>query len=78
MREISDPVEALEFAHSSYPNSPGRRYYSNLAFFLGNAFHRPGGASRAELGLCIGLIRRFDEAGELPPGAAEQVTARLR
>ena len=78
LEAVCDPVEAKLLAHASRPSSPGRRYYSNLAFFVDHAFQRPAGASQVELGLYIGLIRRLDEAGALVPGAAEEVVARLR
>jgi hypothetical protein len=38
--------------------SPGRKFYSNLGFFL-QRFSVPDGASRAELHLYIGFIRRI-------------------
>jgi hypothetical protein len=64
-------------AQAVQPGGPGRRFYSNLGFFL-QAFIPPDGASAVELGLYIQLIERMDAGGELKPGAREQVVADLR
>jgi len=60
--------EAGELAEDPYaPQSgaPGRKYFSNLAFFLGS-FSPPGGASGTELRLYIAFLRKIEK--ELKPG----------
>ncbi|MDQ3638996.1 MAG: hypothetical protein M3426_13555 [Actinomycetota bacterium] len=59
------------------PDSPGRSYYSNLAFFL-QEFVVPGGSSYEERLLYLRFIQRLDSAGALEPGAGEEVGERLR
>ncbi len=59
------------------PDSPGRTFYSNLAFFLAE-FHPPFGASRDELELYLELIIRLDDSGQLKPGARQGVEQGLR
>lgn len=59
------------------PDAPGRRYYSNLGFFLG-AFTVPAGSNQTERSLYIQFIQRLDAAGALKPGAAEGVLESLR
>jgi hypothetical protein len=54
------------------PNSPGRRYYSNLDFFLGT-FAVPAGSNFVELSLYLQFIRRLDTAGTLKPGIGKNV-----
>lgn len=59
------------------PDSPGRRYYSNLGVFL-QAFTVPEGSSYAEKELYLRLIERLDAARALKPGAAQRVEEELR
>ena len=59
------------------PGVPGRRYYSNLAFFLGS-FNVPSGASHAELSLYLQFIRRIDNAGALKPGEGKKIQDALQ
>jgi len=59
------------------PDSPGRKYYSNLGFFL-QGFTPPGGSSYAEKALYVQLIQRMDKLGELKPGARETIEQALR
>ncbi len=58
------------------PDSPGRRYYSNLGFFL-QAFMIPAGSSQAEKALYLQFIQRLDAAGELKPGTGQRVQEEL-
>jgi hypothetical protein len=70
-------VDANLLVASSPPaNSPGRRYYANLAFFLGD-FSTPSSSIFEERKLYIEFIRRMDAANQLNPGIAEQVAADL-
>ena len=64
-------------AHAPPPDAPGRRFYSNLGFFLG-AFTVPMGSNQTERSHYIEFIKRLDAAGALKPGAAEAVLAALR
>jgi len=59
-------------AESPPPDAPGRRYYSNLAFFL-QAFIVPMGSSYAEKALYVQFNQRLDAAGELKSGAGQKV-----
>ena len=63
------------------PDSPGRRYYSNLGFFLG-AFTVPMGSNNTErshyIVFIIVFINRLEAAGALKPGAAPDILAALR
>jgi hypothetical protein len=66
-------VEARLLAAETPPvGSAGRRFYSNLSFFL-MAFEPPAGASHEEKRLYLQLVRRFDAAGALNPGARERI-----
>lgn len=64
-------------AEAPPPDTPGRRYYSNLGFFL-QAFTVPMGSSHAERGLYLQFIQRLDAAGKLKPGARQQIEDALR
>jgi hypothetical protein len=59
------------------PDSPGRRYYSNLGFFL-QAFTVPMESSYAEKALYLQFIQRLDAEGALKPGAGQRVQDELR
>lgn len=54
------------------PDAPGRRYYSNLGFFL-NGFAVPAGSGYTERALYLQLVQRIDAAGGLKPGALEPI-----
>jgi hypothetical protein len=54
------------------PDSPGRRYYSNLGFFLQD-FTVPAGSSYAEKELYLQFIQRLNATGALKPGAAQRL-----
>ena len=77
-----DAVQNLAEAHelaaeTPPPDAPGRRYYSNLAYFL-QCFGVPGGSSYAEKGLYLKMIARLDATGILKPGAREKIESDLR
>jgi hypothetical protein len=58
--------------------SPGRRYYSNLAFLLNSGFTVvPFGSSYDEKILYLKFIQSLD-ASELPPKTAEKIQVALR
>jgi hypothetical protein len=59
------------------PDSPGRRYYSNLGFFL-ESFDVPMGSNSTERSLYIQLIQRLEAAGSLKPDTAPGILAALR
>ena len=59
------------------PDSPGRRYYSNLGFFL-QAFTVPTGSSYAEKALYLQFVQRLDAAGSLKPGTGQKVQEEIR
>jgi hypothetical protein len=59
------------------PDAPGRRYYSNLGFFL-HTFAPPAGANALELAEYLRLIAVFDAEGALKDGARATVEANLR
>lgn len=71
-------ADALQLAaQTPPPNAPGRRYYSNLAFFL-QCFGVPGGTSYAEKALYLQLIKRLDASGVLKAGASQKIEEDLR
>ena len=75
---VEDIVEAHKLvAETPPPDAPGRRYYSNLAFFL-QCFGVPGGSSYAEKALYLKLIARLDATGILKAGAREKIESDLR
>jgi hypothetical protein len=59
------------------PDSPGRRYYSNLGFFLQN-FTPPMGSSSSEKSLYLKFIQKLGSAGALKPGTQQKVEEDLR
>jgi len=70
--------EAAELVLSAPPaDSPGRRYYSNLGFFM-QQFNVPNGANGTERHLYAQLIQRLDAAGALKPGTAPGILEALR
>jgi hypothetical protein len=71
-------AEAMELAAKRpRPDEPGRRYYSNLDFFLGS-FIVPMGTSHTEKALYLQFIERLDVAGALKAGAGQKVAEELR
>lgn len=64
-------------AETPPPDSLGRRYYSNLVFFL-QAFIIPTGSNYAEKTLYLQFIQRLDAAGALKQGAGQRVVEELR
>jgi hypothetical protein len=70
--------EASRLVAESPPQAaPGRRYYSNLGFFL-HAFIVPAGSGYEERALYLQFIQRLDAAGGLRPGAREKIEADLK
>ena len=60
-------------------HAPGRKFYSNLATFIGSgSFMVLGGLSHEERSLYLEFIKRIDAAGELKPGVGEKVKSDLR
>jgi hypothetical protein len=73
LQAVKNFVEAqILAAETPPPNAPGRRFYSNLAFFLG-CFGVPGGSSYAEKALYLQLIKRLDAGGGLNAGARQKI-----
>lgn len=75
-------LESMEPAHklmadASPQDSPGRKYFSNLGFFL-SSFTVPGGASAKEKMLYIHFVERLDDAGKLRTGARKTIIDSLR
>jgi hypothetical protein len=66
-----DAVRVMQ--HAPPEGAIGRRFYSNLGFFLQSKFAIPDGAAAVERGLYAGLIQRLDEAGQLKPGVRDRV-----
>jgi hypothetical protein len=56
--------------------APGRRYYSNLGFFLQN-FAVPEGSNSEERRHYVRLIKRMDAEGWLKRGALEEILAKF-
>jgi hypothetical protein len=71
------PEAQLLVLETPPPDPPGRKYYSNLSFFLG-AFSVPGGASYAEKALYLKFIQRLDDSGALKPCTGQIVEEALR
>lgn len=70
--------EALQLvAQAPPPDSPGRRYYSNLGFFL-QSFTVPMGSNGTGRSHYIVFINRLEAAGALKPGAAPGILTALR
>ncbi len=70
-------TEAEAILRSAPPQGhPGRKYYSNLGFFL-QQFTLPNGANIEEIQLYLGLLERINAAGQLKPGSFETLRAAL-
>jgi hypothetical protein len=54
------------------PDSPGRRFFSNLGFFL-QTYAPPAGASVSELTEYLRLIQLFDEEGTIKKGVRPEI-----
>ena len=54
------------------PDSPGRRYYSNLGFFL-QSFAVPTGSGHEERELYLRFVEKLDGSGALKRGAGQKV-----
>ena len=59
------------------PDSPGRKFYSNLGFFLGSLLV-PNGSKPKEMKLYIGVIEKLVKNGELKPDVAQKAIDRLK
>lgn len=59
------------------PDTPGRKYYSNLGFLLQH-FAVPANSSYEEQSLYLQLIRRLDSTGQLKPGVGQKVEEELK
>lgn len=71
------PEAELLVLETPPPDSPGRKYYSNLSFFIGS-FSVPSGASYAEKALYLRFIQRLNASGALIPGTGQKVEETLR
>ena len=78
MSKVQTFIEAQILVNEAVPpDSPGRRYYSNLGFFL-QAFTVPYGSNYDERVLYLEFIRRLDQSGQLKPGAREKIEDDLK
>jgi hypothetical protein len=69
--------EALAILASPVPEGrPGRRFYSNLGFFVQNLMV-PNGATADERGLYLQLVRRMRDAGDMLPETCAKVERAL-
>ena len=73
--EAAQTYEDAIKLHSQAPpeSAPGRRFYSNLGFFLINSFAPPSAANLTEKTNYLRLIKNFDDAGLLKPGSRQQI-----
>jgi hypothetical protein len=69
-QKYGDAVELVLSAPSH--SNPGRKYYSNLGFFM-HTFSVPDGSSGSERQEYLRLVRNFDAAGALKEGALAQI-----
>ena len=75
---LADLTEAMRLVgESPAHDAPGRRYYSNLGFFLG-AFSVPAGSSYAEKALYLHFVRRLNATGQLKPAGGKKIEADLQ
>lgn len=75
IRSVADAKRVL--AGMPLPDSPGRKYYTNLGWFM-DTLSPPGNSSAEEKGLYIEMIIKMDEGGELKEGTREQIEMGLR
>jgi len=78
LRAVNTPNDALAFV-GQVPKvgAMDRVWYSNFAFFWGNAFAIPGGADRGELSLYLGVVRRIGANGGLKAEALSEIEERI-
>lgn len=77
INRISSIEDAKRLADAGpAPGETGRKYYSNLDFFLTNSA-APSGASTDELRTYLHLITRCEEAGTLPQKVGAVIRQRL-
>jgi hypothetical protein len=74
VRTYADTLSLLAAAPAE--GSPGRKFYSNLGFFM-HTFAPPMGACSAELKEYLRLIGCFDDEGALKPGVRQPVEAAM-
>lgn len=78
LESLQTYVDALRLVtETPPPDAPGRRFYSNLGFFL-QSFTVPLGSNYTEKALYLQFIQRLDAAGSLKPGAGQRIEAELR
>jgi hypothetical protein len=75
LRTLEDALKLVDAAPP--PDAPGRRFYSNLGFFL-QYFAVPFGSGATERSLYLRFIARLDEAGVLKPDARGEIEAAFR
>jgi hypothetical protein len=77
LQAVETPLDAIRLAASTVgPNTAGRRYYSNLGFFV-QSYWPPDGANSTELVEYLRLIRAFEAQGALKPGVRNELEAKL-
>ncbi len=75
LRACQSLTDAIVLVHEAVPEGrPGRKFYSNLGFFL-NTFSAPDGASATELAAYIAIVERDPV---LRPDQKETAIGRLR
>jgi hypothetical protein len=68
-----DLADARKIVPESPPlDSPGRNFYTNLAFFL-DTFTPPASSNDEEKTLYIQLLRTLDKAGDLRTGERQRI-----
>src|SRR5688572_25130451 len=78
LEAVETMTQAVQLMHDAPAvSAPGRRYYTNLGFFLG-AFTVPAGTCYAEKALYLGFVERLTAAGELRPGGGGRIGESLR
>lgn len=78
LRAVQSMAGAVELVSEAPPvGAPGRRYYTNLVYFLEN-FMPPGDANAVELGLYVQLIQHPDSLQKLKPEIREKAEKELK
>lgn len=75
LQSFADAIQLV--ASAPRPDSPGRRYYSNLGFFL-QSFSVPDGSNYAEKAQYLRFVKQLDAAGELKAGALQGIEEALQ
>jgi hypothetical protein len=77
LESVASFTDALQLMSESVPpDAPGRRYYSNLAFFM-QGFSPPAGANALELRQYRRPLEVFESEGALRLGARSQLESAL-